>query len=141
MLENDESSPERKWKVNVYNLKTGVLKGSQKYKWTMPGDPPYVNGYGGTSFRKDKLYILQGNKIAELLLTSTSHGPAPLRTFQRPYSEKWYGLAHRKDSSTKTETRELLPASSWLMVKRCSGMVMPRLHDNVYRQRDVSSAT
>ncbi|WP_339187529.1 PQQ-binding-like beta-propeller repeat protein [Paenibacillus sp. FSL R5-0490] len=109
ILENDESSPERKWKVNVYNLKTGVLKGSQEYKWTMPGDPPYVNGYGGIFSNKDKLYILQGDKIAEYPLTSSNPGTAPLRTFHRPYGENmvWLGVTQERLIYKNGNTGEL----------------------------------
>lgn len=109
MLEHDESSPERKWKVNAYNLKTGVLKGSQEYKWTMPGDPPYVNGYGGIFSNKDKLYILQGDKIAEYSLTSSNPGTAPLRTFHRPYGENmvWLGVTQERLIFKNGNTGEL----------------------------------
>ncbi|OMF17866.1 hypothetical protein BK131_07925 [Paenibacillus amylolyticus] len=109
MLGNDESSPERKWKVNAYNLKTGVLKGTQEYKWTMPGDPPYVNGYGGIFSNKDKLYILQGNTIAEYPLNLTKSGTAPLRTFHRPYGENmvWLGVTQERLIFKNGNTGEL----------------------------------
>lgn len=73
------------------------------------GDPPYVNGYGGIFSNKDKLYILQGDKIAEYPLTSTKPGPAPLRTFQRPYGENmvWLGITQERLIFKNDNTGEL----------------------------------
>ncbi|WP_339261069.1 PQQ-binding-like beta-propeller repeat protein [Paenibacillus sp. FSL R5-0749] len=107
--DDDESSPERKWKVNAYNLKTGVLKGSQEYTWKIPGDPPYENGYGGIFTNKDKLYILQGDKIAEYSLTSTKSEPTPLRTFRSPYGENmvWVGITQERLIFRNANTGEL----------------------------------
>ncbi|WP_458461623.1 outer membrane protein assembly factor BamB family protein [Paenibacillus sp.] len=109
MSEDDDSSPERKYQVNMYNLKTGVLKGSQEYTWKIPGDPPYVNGYRGIFANKDKLYLLQGDKIAEYPLTSNKPGTAPLRTFQRPYGENmvWLGITQERLIFKNANTGEL----------------------------------
>lgn len=109
MGDDDESSPERKWKVNAYNLKTGVLKGSQEYTWKIPGDPPYENGYGGIFTSKDKLYILQGDKIAEYSLTSTKSEPTPLRTFRSPHGENmvWVGITQERLIFRNANTGEL----------------------------------
>ncbi|WP_339301357.1 PQQ-binding-like beta-propeller repeat protein [Paenibacillus sp. FSL R5-0623] len=109
MLEEYDSSPEREWKINAYNLKTGVLKGSQEYTWTMPGDPPYTNGRGGILVHKDKLYIEQGDKIAEYPLNLTKSGTAPLRTFQRPYGDKMalLGIVQERLIYKNLDTSEL----------------------------------
>ncbi|MEK3708302.1 PQQ-binding-like beta-propeller repeat protein [Paenibacillus sp. FSL R7-0198] len=109
MLEDDESSPERKWKVNAYNLKTGVLKGSQEYRWTMPGDPPYTNGRGGILVYKDKLYISQGDNIAEYSLNTTKSETTPIRTFHQPYGDKMelLGIVQERLVYKNLETGEL----------------------------------
>ncbi|MDQ0720605.1 outer membrane protein assembly factor BamB [Paenibacillus sp. W4I10] len=109
MLEDDESSPERKWKVNAYNLKTGVLKGSQEYRWTMPGDPPYMNGRGGILVNKDKLYIAQGDNIAEYSLNTTKSATTPIRTFHQPYGDKMelLGIVQQRLVYKNLETGEL----------------------------------
>ncbi|KQY94692.1 hypothetical protein ASD24_03880 [Paenibacillus sp. Root52] len=87
MLEEYDSNPNRTWKVNVYNLKTGVLKGSQEYSWKMAGEPPYANGRGSILANQDKLYIEQGDKIAEYSLNAYKKGEAPLRTLQQPQGD------------------------------------------------------
>ncbi|WP_017688579.1 PQQ-binding-like beta-propeller repeat protein [Paenibacillus sp. PAMC 26794] len=109
MLEDDESSPERKWNVNAYNLKTGVLKGSQEYRWTMPGDPPYTNGRGGILVYKDKLYIAQGDNIAEYSLNTTKSETTPIRTFHQPYGDKMelLGIVQERLVYKNFETGEL----------------------------------
>lgn len=98
MLEDDESSPVRKWTINVYNLKTGALKGSQEYSWNLSGQAPYANGRGGIMASEGKLYMEQDGKIVEYALDQYKSGDAPLRTFLKPYGEnlEMLGVAQQR---------------------------------------------
>ncbi|CAH1198674.1 PQQ-binding-like beta-propeller repeat protein [Paenibacillus sp. JJ-223] len=96
-LTDYESSPDRAMKISAYNLKTGALKGTREYRWKMEGEPPYTYGYGAVLASGDKLYMEQGNKVAEYPLDAFKEGEKPLRTFQRPYGEGWELLTVAQD--------------------------------------------
>ncbi|MGC5772097.1 PQQ-binding-like beta-propeller repeat protein [Paenibacillus pabuli] len=85
LLTDYQSAPERKVNVNVYNLKTGVQKGSLEYNWKMKGDPPFDYGYGSVFATNGKLYIEQGDQIAEYNFDKYTANTDPLRTYQRPF--------------------------------------------------------
>ncbi|MFC9708654.1 PQQ-binding-like beta-propeller repeat protein [Paenibacillus sp. NPDC056933] len=85
LLTDYQSAPERKVNVNVYNLKTGVQKGSLEYNWKMKGDPPFDYGYGSVFATNGKLYIEQGDQIAEYNFDKYTANADPLRTYQRPF--------------------------------------------------------
>lgn len=80
-----QSKPERKVSVNAYNLKTGVQKGSLEYNWKMNGDPPYDYGYGSVFASNGKLYIEQGDRVAEYNFDKYIANADPLRTYPRPF--------------------------------------------------------
>lgn len=84
-----ESLPERKVIVNVYNLKTGVKKGTREYSWKWSGEPPYPYGQGDLIVHGDKVYVSQGDKVAEYDFDSYKSNQTPLRTFKFPYGNTW----------------------------------------------------
>lgn len=84
-----QSQPERKLSLNIFNLKTGAKKGNREYNWKMPGDPPYEYGQMGVFMSGDKLYIDQGDKVAQYDFDQYKTGAAPLKTFQHPYGDDW----------------------------------------------------
>ncbi|MGQ8872388.1 outer membrane protein assembly factor BamB family protein [Paenibacillus sp. TSA_86.1] len=98
LLEDYESSPVRTWTINVYNLKSGALKGSQQYSWELPGQAPYANGRGVITAFEGKLYMEQDGKIAEYALDQYKSGAAPLRTFLKPYGDnmEMLGVAQQR---------------------------------------------
>ncbi|MFD1270572.1 PQQ-binding-like beta-propeller repeat protein [Paenibacillus motobuensis] len=84
-----QSQPDRKLSLNIFNLKTGAKKGNREYNWKMPGDPPYEYGQMGVFMSGDKLYIDQGDKVAQYDFDQYKTGAAPLKTFQHPYGDDW----------------------------------------------------
>lgn len=89
LLFDYQSLPDRKLIVNVFNLKTGAKKGTREYNWKLSGEPPYQYGGGSSFMTGGKLYVDQGDKVAEYHFDTYKTGLAPLRTFQRPYGEEW----------------------------------------------------
>lgn len=109
LLADYQSLPDRKWIVNVYNLKTGVKKSSREYSWKMTGEPPYEYGGGGLFMNQGKLYMDQGNKVAEYKFDTYKKGEVPLRTFPRPYGGDWelIGLVQERLIFNNRSTGEL----------------------------------
>ncbi|WP_339265397.1 PQQ-binding-like beta-propeller repeat protein [Paenibacillus sp. FSL W8-0187] len=109
LLTDYQSLPDRKVIVNVYNLKTGVKKSSRDYSWKMSGEPPYEYGGGGLFINQGKLYMDQGNKVAEYNFDTYKKGEVPLRTFPRPYGGDWelIGLVQERLIFKDIMTREL----------------------------------
>ncbi|NMO98248.1 PQQ-binding-like beta-propeller repeat protein [Paenibacillus lemnae] len=89
LMTDYESLPERKVIINVYNLKTGVKKGTREYNWKQSGLPPYPFGQGNVIVHGDKIYIQQADKVAEYDFDSYKPNPVPLRTFKIPYGDNW----------------------------------------------------
>lgn len=89
LLTDYQSLPDRKWIVNVFNLKTGVKKSSREFKWRMSGEPPYEYSGGGLFINQGKLYMDQGNSVAEYNFDTYKKDEIPLRTFPRPYGDNW----------------------------------------------------
>lgn len=89
LLADYQSLPDRKWIVNVYNLKTGVKKSSREYSWKMLGEPPYEYGRGGLFINQGKLYMDQGNEVAVYNFDTYKKGEIPQRTLPRPYGDNW----------------------------------------------------
>lgn len=89
LMTDYESLPERKVIVNIYNLKTGVKKGTREYNWKRSEEPPYPYGQGDLIVHGDKIYIQQADKVAEYDFDSYKPNPVPLRTFKIPYGDNW----------------------------------------------------
>lgn len=89
LMTDYQSLPERKVIVNAYNLKTGVKKGTREYSWKWSGEPPYPYGQGDLIVNGDKIYLLQGDKVAEYDFDSSKSSQTPLRTFKIPYGDTW----------------------------------------------------
>ncbi|WP_054955176.1 outer membrane protein assembly factor BamB family protein [Paenibacillus dakarensis] len=84
-----QSLPERKHIVNIYNLKTGVKKGTREYSWTLTGEPPYPYDYRNIFISGGKLYIEQADQVAEYDFDTYKSNQAPIRTFKMPYGDDW----------------------------------------------------
>lgn len=97
MLTDYQSLPERKLIINAFNLRTGVKKGSREYVWKLTGEPPYSYYSGGAYLTGDKLFIEQGDKVAEYKFNNYKAGEPPLRSFQRPYGDSWEMLGIVKE--------------------------------------------
>jgi len=89
LLSENQSLPDRKLLLNVFNLKTGTKKGNREYNWIMSGDPPYEYGRMGVFLSGGKLYIDQGDRVAQYDFDQYKSGAAPLRTFQHSYGDDW----------------------------------------------------
>jgi len=89
LMTDYQSQPERKVVVNVYNLKTGVKKGTREYSWKWSGEPPYPYGQGDLIVIGDKIYVEQGDKVAEYDFDISKTNQVPLRTFKIPYGDTW----------------------------------------------------
>lgn len=92
-----QSVPDRKVIVNAYNLKSGIQKGSREFTWKLEHEPPYEYGRGGVFLSGGKLYIEQGNQVAEYPFDDYKTGEAPLRALSSPYGEEWILLGVVQD--------------------------------------------
>ena len=89
LMTDYDSHPERKVIVNIYNLKTGVKKGTREYNWKRSGEPPYPYGQGNILVHGDKIYIQQAEKVAEYDFDAYKPNPVPIRTYKIPYGDNW----------------------------------------------------
>ncbi|MGG3280980.1 PQQ-binding-like beta-propeller repeat protein [Paenibacillus solani] len=89
LMTDYQSQPERKVIVNVYNLETGVKKGTREYSWKRSGEPPYPYGQGDLLIRGNKIYLQQGDKVAEYDFNSYKANQVPLQTYKIPNGDNW----------------------------------------------------
>ncbi|KOP68265.1 hypothetical protein AMS62_25685 [Bacillus sp. FJAT-18019] len=97
LMSDYQSLPERKVIVNIYNLKTGVKKGTREYNWKRSGEPPYPYGQGNLLVHGDKIYVQEENKVAEYDFDTYKSNQTPLRTFKIPNGDNWILLGIVQD--------------------------------------------
>ncbi|BBI30935.1 outer membrane protein assembly factor BamB family protein [Cohnella abietis] len=128
----DAGDPNRNITINAYNNKTGELKESRVYSWSLSGQPPYSPWSGSTVLNGNDLYIATDSNVVKYDFNAYEKGGKPLKQWVKPSSTEITG-------SVYSERLFLVDQSSGIVqgLKLSTGRLVGWSTDNPAVQTDI----